>query len=486
MKTKTNRRRPVTATFAIAVIAGLLAAVGPSAEAGSSAPGNPTAIIIDQSSSGPGSQSVSPYPSSVTTWGIDGPITDVNVDLNNLTFGFPADVEILLVSPTGTAVLLVSDVCSATDPVIRSYWTIDDEAAKGFPQQGAGALACGTGSWRPTDGAYTPIRELPAPAPPPSTQYPYYRRTLSAFDGENPNGTWKLYVADDQQRPGNGADHGVILGGFRLIITTQTRSIVVPARSDGAGPATPYPAVQTVTGQNGRIRDMFVYLRNLSHSRPDDLDVLLVAPGGQKVLLMSDACGGIPMPNGTTYRFNDRDPRMPDQGICNTGPGGSGINYAPTDHAPADALPAPAPPGPYATSFASLRGTNPNGQWRLYVHDDLTGHSGYLDGFQLSFDLAPPSELPPPPEVDTTAPNTRITQRPPAQTRSRRARFGFSSSEAPASFECRIDAKAWAPCASPKGYARLAKGRHVFAVRATDEAGNTDATAATWTWRIRR
>ena len=492
MRTPLHRRRRVAvAALAIAVTGSLLAAAGPSAEAGTSAPSNTTGININQASTGPGSQTVSPYPSSITTWGIDGPITDVNVDLNNLTFGIPGDVEILLVSPTGTKVMLFSDSCSGTVPVIRSFWTFDDEAGASFPGYLSAPQGCGTGVWRPSDGAMTPTRELPAPAPPPSTTYPWYGRTLSAFDGENPNGTWKLYVADDQQRPGVGADHGVILGGFRLIITTQSRSVVIPASSDGAGPASPYPAVQTISGQNGRIRDMFVYLRNLSHTRPDDLDIVLVAPGGQKVLLMSDACGGIPMPNGTTYRFSDGDPRMPDHGICNTGPGGSGVNYAPTNYAPADSLPAPVPPGPYESSFLGLRGTNPNGVWKLYVHDDLTGHSGYLESFSLSFDLAPPSDVPPPPPpppppADTTAPNTSITSKPKATTRSRNARFAFTSTEAGSRFECRIDTKAWKSCSSPKAYAKLARRRHVFTVRAVDAAGNRDATPATWIWRVRR
>jgi subtilisin-like proprotein convertase family protein len=456
-----------------------LASTGPPAEAGISAPSNPAPIFISQSTPGASHQSVDPYPADLTTWGIDGPITDVNVDLNNLTFGIPGDVDILLVSPTGTAVMLFSDSCSWTEPVIRSFWTFDDEAGAAFPASLPAAQACGTGSWRPTDSSIGVGRELPAPAPLPSTAYPYYARTLSAFDGENPNGTWKLYVGDDQQRPGDGADHGVILGGFRLIITTQSRSIVVPASADGAGPATLYPALHTVTGQIGRIEDVFVYLPNLSHTRPDDLDVLLVAPGGQKVMLMSDACGGIPTPDGTTFRFNDDDPAMPDQGICSTGPGGSGVNYAPTNHAPSDSLPAPAPPGPYGTSLGVLDGLGPNGIWRLYVHDDLTAHTGYLDSFFLSFDLAPPI-------ADTTAPSSSIAGHPAAVTKARQARFTFTATESPATFECRLDNRAWTSCTSPRTHTQLAVGRHLFRVRASDAAGNQDATPATWTWRIRR
>lgn len=55
-------------------------------------------------------------------------------------------------------------------------------------------------------------------------------------------------------------------------------------------------------------------------------------------------------------------------------------------------------------------------------------------------------------------------------------RFTFHSSEPGSVFQCRRDAQTlWANCTSPKTY-RLRNGRHVFAVRAIDAAGNTDRT----------
>ena len=91
--------------------------------------------------------------------------------------------------------------------------------------------------------------------------------------------------------------------------------------------------------------------------------------------------------------------------------------------------------------------------------------------------------------VDAIAPNTTITKAPKDRIRitTRRARvtFGFSSNEAAAHFQCRMDANAWASCTSPRTF-RVAKGSHTFKVRAIDAAGNRDATPASRTFRVIR
>lgn len=468
-------RTSLLASAAAAVLtAGLAAAAVPSADAGTAAPLASAPIIINQSTSSQQYQTTDPYPSGLTVWGLDGPITDVNVDLNNVTLGRPQDLTLLLVSPQGTALLLTSGVCGTTDAVIRAYWTVDDEATSKFPAAGP----CGSGAWKPSSDSWNSSVQLPAPAPRPRPTTEGYYRTLSAVDGENPNGTWRLFAFDNNNRVGDGRDHGVILGGFRLLITTESRSIVVPAQADGDGPASQYPYVIPVSGQTGQIEDTYVYLRNISHTRPDDLDILLVAPGGQKVLLVSDACGHFPTANTRTWRINDADPAFFDNGNCNLGgAGGAGNNFRPTDYEPGDVLPAPAPAGPYATSLSVLNGTNPNGNWSVYISDDFTGHSGYLRDVQIFFDLGP---------ADLIAPQTTITAGPPSVTTARRASFSFVSSEAASTFQCRLDDRAWRACTSPKVYRDLARGLHTVRVRATDIAGNRDTTPAAWTWRIRR
>jgi subtilisin family serine protease len=88
--------------------------------------------------------------------------------------------------------------------------------------------------------------------------------------------------------------------------------------------------------------------------------------------------------------------------------------------------------------------------------------------------------------VDLTPPNTTITSRPPANTRSRSATFRFVSNEPGSKFECRHMSGPWVSCSSPKTYRRLGVGLHTFRVRAIDAAGNMDSTAAVDTWRVLR
>ena len=79
--------------------------------------------------------------------------------------------------------------------------------------------------------------------------------------------------------------------------------------------------------------------------------------------------------------------------------------------------------------------------------------------------------------VDTTAPQTTIDAGPTGPTNDSTPTFSFSS-EAGASFQCRVDSAAFAACSSPHTTAALANGAHTFEVRASDAAGNTDATPA--------
>jgi hypothetical protein len=88
------------------------------------------------------------------------------------------------------------------------------------------------------------------------------------------------------------------------------------------------------------------------------------------------------------------------------------------------------------------------------------------------------------PDADGDAPETTITQAPPAVDNSTDVSFEFESDDPDATFECRLDDGDFAACASPHPVSGLGDGDHAFAVRALDAAGNPDPTPAEHAWSI--
>ena len=58
-----------------------------------------------------------------------------------------------------------------------------------------------------------------------------------------------------------------------------------------SGTASPYPGEIQISGLNGLVTEVVVGLENFSHTAPDDVDILLVAPNGRNIVLMSDVGG---------------------------------------------------------------------------------------------------------------------------------------------------------------------------------------------------
>lgn len=86
--------------------------------------------------------------------------------------------------------------------------------------------------------------------------------------------------------------------------------------------------------------------------------------------------------------------------------------------------------------------------------------------------------------VDTSPPDTTIATKPPAATNDPTGDFTFTSNDGTATFECRVDAGAYAACSATFATASLADGPHTLDVRARDAAGNVDATPATYAWTV--
>src|SRR5436190_14186578 len=70
-----------------------------------------------------------------------------------------------------------------------------------------------------------------------------------------------------------------------------------PIQINDNAPATPYPSTITVGNFPGILRKVEVTLSAFSHTYPQDVDILLESPSGERVLLLSDAGGGNPVTN---------------------------------------------------------------------------------------------------------------------------------------------------------------------------------------------
>jgi uncharacterized repeat protein (TIGR01451 family) len=151
---------------------------------------------------------------------------------------------------------------------------------------------------------------------------------------------------------------------------TNSSLIAIPS----SGTATPYPSTISVSGLNTNLLNVTVTLNRVTHTQPGDLSILLVSPGGQKALLMSD-CGGTNVINSVVLTFdNAAASSLPNQGQIVSG------TFKPTDFPPNETLPGPAPSGPYVADLSVFAGTNPNGTWQLFVYDSTFPFSGNIAG----------------------------------------------------------------------------------------------------------
>jgi uncharacterized repeat protein (TIGR01451 family) len=171
---------------------------------------------------------------------------------------------------------------------------------------------------------------------------------------------------------------GTVTFAFPLGSTTRFGSPASISIPDN-GKASVYPAPLPVSGMAGQITKLTVTLSNLSHAYPDDVDILLVGPAGQKALILSDV-GGANRVTGVTLTLDDSAANaLPDASALTSG------TFKPTNFdTTSDAFEPPAPPAPYATNLALFNGTDPNGTWGLYVRDDTFGDLGDIDGWSLT------------------------------------------------------------------------------------------------------
>ena len=195
----------------------------------------------------------------------NGTITDVNLSIE-LAHTSISELDIYLISPDNTRILLISRLCGAQDDIAV---TLDDEAGSSIDN--APCPPNGFGTFRPAPG------------------------TLSAFDSKNPNGDWTLLIVDNVRGDGG------VLWTWSLDIETTTGQLLIVSCTDCVLPipdindgrvVTRGATISTlpVTTTRGIVQDVDVTL-DLNHNPVSRLDIYLVSPGGIRTHLVNLICG---------------------------------------------------------------------------------------------------------------------------------------------------------------------------------------------------
>jgi hypothetical protein len=167
-----------------------------------------------------------------------------------------------------------------------------------------------------------------------------------------------------------------ILGTNIQYVSTQTYSNIGTMTIPASGKASPFPCTIPVTGITNPVVKVTVTLNGYSHTRPDDVGIMVAGPGGQTVGLM-DGCGGTTAVTNLTLAFSDS--AAAELPKSSTGTALTSGTWLPSNYNPSDSYSAPAPSPPFGTNITAL-GATPNGTWSLYCNDFSAPYGGSISG----------------------------------------------------------------------------------------------------------
>ena len=250
-----------------------------------------------------------PYPATITVSGFTGTITDLDVRIAGLFHTFPDDVDVMLVGPTGAAVVFRSDAGGSADAVGVAL-EFDDEAAAGIPD--GGPIVTGHVPAQRVRGR----RRLPRSGPGTARGLGAVRlrrhgpeRRVEPLRGGRPGGRRRRH-------PGR-------LGASTSPTSTTAETTVPSAATirihDRWGTGTPNPSQIVVSGAPPQLTSITVTLNGLSHLNPDDLDIVLVGPTGATFVFWSDAGGTVDVVNANVTLDDAGATVLPDATVIATG-----------------------------------------------------------------------------------------------------------------------------------------------------------------------
>ena len=183
--------------------------------------------------------------------------------------------------------------------------------------------------------------------------------------------------------------------GASFTFSNATSIVMNENTNNPLTPASIYPSTISVSGLSGQvIIDLTVTLSGFSHTFPSDASLLLVGPGGQMAILMSEAGGQNADPvSNLTISFNDSSliplPILDSLFSDTFQPGALTLPLPFTFPSPAPAGNANAP-----AALSVFKNTDPDGVWSLYIVDDSVGDAGNISGgWSLNMSVGVPLDI---------------------------------------------------------------------------------------------
>jgi subtilisin-like proprotein convertase family protein len=191
---------------------------------------------------------------------------------------------------------------------------------------------------------------------------------------------------------GTAAASAVAVGGFKLpqaepvaaqeFEAASSRTFVFGRQITFAdlAPSIPYnDAFISVSGLRGTVVGVRVRLLGLQHQNLGDMNILLLAPNGNAVMLISDAGVGSNVDNLNLTFSETASTPLPAAGAIFSG------DYAATNYPGSDAMPpnAPAPNRTAISQFTGVPWSEAVGPWYLFCYDKAVTAGGFLRNWTL-------------------------------------------------------------------------------------------------------
>lgn len=154
---------------------------------------------------------------------------------------------------------------------------------------------------------------------------------------------------------------------------SNSSSISIPDLATGS----PYPSTLDVSGLGSSLSSITVTLTDFTHSSVPDIAIVLQSPSGANVMLMGGAGGFVNSP--ITVTFDDAAGSQ----VPSFFPPLTTGSYRPTDNFGSVTFSdagSHTEPSSWTTTLGTFVGTNPNGQWKLFVEDFVGGDVGSIAG----------------------------------------------------------------------------------------------------------